>query len=534
MELAFDEARATRAERFFERMLCHTKGRWAGQPFHLTDWQRDDLVRPLFGTVRYDEELDDWVRLYRVAWLELARKNGKSEFLAGCGLYLLIADGEAGAEIYGAAADRDQAAIVWEVAQRMVELSRYLSARLRIFKQSKRIVDERTGSYYRVLPADAAGNLGLNPHGILFDEVIAQPSRELWDALRTAAGARTQPLMIAATTAGNDPASFAAKEHAEMEKVADDPDRAPHTFVFMRNTDAKADAFDEANWSHANPALGEFLSAQALRDEAIEARNDPAKENAFRQFRLNQWVQQATRWMPLHLWDESSTEVWPSPAHARSRLKGRRAWGGLDLSSVEDLTAWSLVVELDERGEDGQPRYGALWRFFCPEEQVRDLDRHTGGDFSVWVRQGWVTATEGNVIDYEAVLDAIAADAEDFRIVDISADRWMLEPVRQRIVERTGTEVFPIPQTFQGMGPAMKQLRALVRARRLEHGRNPVARWNVDSTEVKRDDAENVKPVKPERKASGRRIDGTVALALAIDAGVVRARPPRKRGVAGF
>lgn len=523
LDIRFDEDRADRAQRFFERLLTHTKGRWAGRPFILTDWQRDELVHPLFGTVRWDDENDEWVRLYRIAWIELARKNGKSEFLAGCGLYLLTADGEEGAEIYGAAADRDQAAIVWDVAQRMVELSPILSRRLRIYRQSKRIVDDRTGSFYRVIPADAAGNLGLNPHGILFDEIIAQPSRELWDALRTAAGARAQPLMLAATTAGNDPAGFAAVEHAEMAKIDEEPERAPHVFVFMRNTPPKADPFDEAGWKHANPALGEFLSVQALRDEALEARNDPAKENAFRQFRLNQWVQQATRWLPLHLWDASTKAIWPSPDHVREQLRGRRAWAGLDLSSVEDLTAWCLLVELeDDETDEGKPRFAALWRFWIPEAQVAELDRHTGGEFSTWVRAGWITVTEGNVIDYEAIYAAIEKDNEDFRIVDVSGDRWLLEPVRQQVLERTGLDVIPVPQTYQGMGPGMKQTRGCIASKRIEHGGNPAARWNIDSTEVKQDDAENVKPVKPQRRASGKRIDGTVALVLAVDAALVR------------
>ena len=200
----------------------HTKSRWARRPFDLTTWQRNDIIAPLFGDVEWSPVAKDYVRRHRVAWIELARKNGKSELLAGMALILLVADDEEGAEVYGAAVDRDQASIVWQVAERMVTLSPTLSRRLRIFRNPKRIADERTGSFYQVLAGDALGNLGLNPHGVVFDEVHAQKSADLWNALRTSMGTRTQPLMVAATTAGNDPASFAATEHEYSVAVAAD------------------------------------------------------------------------------------------------------------------------------------------------------------------------------------------------------------------------------------------------------------------------------------------------------------------------
>jgi len=524
-EIRFDEERALWAERFFERLLRHTKGRWAGQLFRLADWQRDEIIRPLFGTVRQGED-GEWTRLFRMAWLELARKNGKSELLAGIGLYLLIADGEEGAEIYGAARDRDQASIVWDVAQRMVELSPYLQGRLRIFRQTKRIVDERTSSFYRVIAADAAGNLGWNPHGVLFDEVLTQPSRDLWDALRTAMGSRTQPLMVAATTAGNDPSSFAAHEHEEMARVAEDPARAPHVFVYMRNTPRDADPWDESKWPHANPALGDFLDIRALREEAVEAHNDPAKENAFRQYRLNQWVQQTTRWIPLHLWEACADgELFPRPDWPDRELAGQAAFGGLDLSSKEDLTALCWFFP--------DVRNTAVWRFFLPEERLGDLDRLTGGQAAVWAREGWLTLTEGNVIDYEAIYAQVEEDARRYKVTGISADPWLLEPVRQEIGKRTGIEISQVRQTYAGMSEPLKQLMVLVRSGALRHGANPVARFCADSVEVRQDDAENIKPVKPDRGASGRRIDGIVALAMAIDAGILR-RPRRRRGAAFF
>ena len=194
--------------------------------------------------------------------------------------------------------DRGQAANVFDVAARMVKLSPVLSSRLVVKDHIKRIIDERTNSYYEVVSTDAAGNLGHNPHGVIFNEVLAQRDARLWDAMRTGMGARAQPLMIAATTSGDDPASFARTEHNECVRIQDEPERARHRFAYVRNVPEGADPWEEANWPMANPALGDFLSIRSLRQEATEAKNGPSKENAFRQCWLNQWVQQSHRWMP--------------------------------------------------------------------------------------------------------------------------------------------------------------------------------------------------------------------------------------------
>jgi phage terminase large subunit-like protein len=218
------EPRAHHVVSFFEAYLCHTKGRWARTPFRLRRWQRAGIVEPLFGTVEWSSEWSRWVRRYRTAWIELARKNGKSELLAGLALVLMCGDDEQGAEVFGVARDRDQARIVYDVAERMVDLSPELSREIKIYRAAKRLVYQRTGSYYTVVSADAPGNLGWNPAGVVFDEVVAQPSRELWDAFATAMGAREQPLMIAATTAADDPVGLCAVEHDYTERVM----RQPH------------------------------------------------------------------------------------------------------------------------------------------------------------------------------------------------------------------------------------------------------------------------------------------------------------------
>lgn len=509
----FCEPRALRVVGFFDEVLVHTKGQWARKRFTLSAWQEHEIIRPLFGTVRWSPEHNCYVRQYTVAWIEVGRKNGKSELAAGIGLTLLKADEEEAAEIYGAAKDTGQAGIVWEVAERMVKLSPLLRQRLGVNRSSRRIYDEERGAYYRTVTRDAAGELGLNPHGILFDEVIAQPDGELWNALRTGMGARRQPLMLALTTAGNSLTSFAAEMHAEMQRILEDPARAPHVFVFMRNTPVDADPWDEANWYPANPALGDFLSIETLRQEAVEARNDPSKENAFRQYRLNQWVQQTTRWMPLHLWDACIGEVAANPEWLLPKLDGRRCYGGLDLSARFDLTALSWWFP----ATDEQPAH-VIWRLWVPETVLPQLDQSTGGAAGAWARAGWLTVTDGDVIDYEAVYDTLVADHHRFRPVAGAYDEWSGEPVRQEIERRTGLVWMPIRNSYTRMTPALNELMRLVKAQAFQHGGNPVARWCVDSLEVRhsREQADLIRPSKPDRQKSTSRIDAVSALLLAL------------------
>ncbi len=502
----FHEARAQHAVDFFEKGLRHTKGRWAGKTFTLTEWQRDDIIRPLFGTMRWDAQWEEWVRAYNIAWIELGRGNGKSELLAGIALLLLAADGEESAEVYGAASDREQAGLVFDVASRMVHLSPALRKRLKVVDSRKTITHARSNSFYRIISADAAGNLGQAPHGIVFDEIIAQPDRHLFDALRTGMGKRTQPLMVCATTAGNNPASFAAAEHDFMMQVVEQPKLAPSRFVFMRNTPKDADPFEEETWEAANPALGDFLNIQTLRDEAEEARADPTKENAFRQYRLNQWVSQVTRWMPLTLWDQSAGMV------DVPNLVGRPVVGGLDLAATTDLAALAWLFPPTEQGDP----FDVLWRYWINEAQAGELDRRTGGQMSAWVRQGFVTVTEGEVIDYEVIHDHIEKDAERYDVRGLRIDRWNSTATVTHL-DGLGLPVHTVGSSYGDFSPGMKELFKLVKELKIRHGGNPVARWNVNSLDVKIDPNEMIKPVKPQdRQATSARIDGIVALIYAV------------------
>lgn len=530
------EPRAVQAVAFCAELCTHTKDKWARQPFLLADWQREDIVRPLLGRVSWSAEHECYVRQYRIGWIELARKSGKSQLLAFLALYMLVGDDVFGAEVYGCARDRGQAAKVWDVAEKMVSFSPILSRRLKIYRQAKRIVDEQTGSFYEVVSADAKSNLGHNPHGVIFDEVLAQPDSSLWDSMRTAMGTRVQPLMVAATTAGNDPASFAKSEHDECVRITEDPARAPHRFVYLRNTPEDADPWDESHWTYANPGLGDFLSLSALRDEAIEAKNDPTKENVFRQFRLNQWVAQAHRWMPMHLYDTCAGEAWAHPEQGREKLRGEIAWCGFDLSAKFDLTAWCLLIP--SREPDGP--VDVLWRFWIPEAGLEALNKHNNHIFTPWARDGWITVTDGDVLDYQRVYADIADDATHVALAGGDCDQWSMYPVIQEIQKRTGLDddaLLAYNSTFERMTPGMTEVMALIKSGRLRHHGNPVAHWCMDNTEVQRatHNPELIRPVKPAREATGKRIDAVPALAMAASAWSIRGQRKRKsRAVVAF
>jgi len=524
--------RAAHVAGFFHHVLVHTKGIYARKPFTLAPWQRDDIVSPLMSTVEHSAQYQRFVRRYRQAWIEVARKNGKSELLAGLALYLLLCDGEEAAQIYGCARDRDQARLIWDVAARMVQLSPRLSQRrgLRVYRHDKRIYDHRTGSTYTTLARDALGNLGYDPHAVLFDEVIAQPDDALWNAMRTAMGSRVQPLLAAATTAGNDPASFAAAEHSECVRVAESPARAPHRFVYVRNTDVRADPFDEANWPYSNPALGDFLSIEALRDEATEARNDPAKENAFRQFRLNQWVSQATRWMSMHVWRAAAGPVWTQPSP--QSLVGREVWVGLDLSAKHDLVSMCVVAPTVDGPAD------MTWWHWLPEAALPTLDTATSSAASVWVRQGWLTLMDGEVIDYAELCTQIANRLKLMRVREVCYDKWSGEYVRQTLQGLLGRRIPFVANepTLVGMTVPMRELMALTLTRGIAHHANPVADFCFGAVEVRRavDNPDLVKPVKPQRGPKEARIDAVVSAALAVGAWQIRGAQPVRGKAVGF
>lgn len=495
-EYYYDKAAADLAVRFFERLLLHSKGEWAGQPFKLQEWQRDDIIKPLFGWKR----TKDQTRKYRTAYIEVPRKNGKSTLCAGLALYLLFADGEPGAEVYSAAADTDQARIVFEEAQRMVETSPALSEHGHIYRRSIIVKSER--STYRVISADAHTKHGFNAHGIVFDELHAQPNRELWDVLNTSTGARRQPLMIMITTAGvYDPKSICWEQHEYARQVLNGALDDPSYFAYIAAADDEDDWTSPVVWAKANPGLGETIKLDYLEGECRRAVASPAYQNTFRRLHLNQWTSQDERWLDMAAWNACEREF--------PDLKGRACFGGLDLASTTDIAAFVLCFPPEDEGEP----YRLLPFFWIPSDGLLDRVRRDRVPYDAWLRDGEMYATPGNVIDYYYIEQTIRQLAIDYNIEEIAFDRWGATLLYQRMEEARQTMI-QFGQGYQSMSPPTKEFMKLILSQKIVHNGNPVLRWMADNVIVRQDPAGNLKP---DKGRSRNKIDGIVASIMGLD-----------------
>jgi phage terminase large subunit-like protein len=510
------QPRIAHVRAFFCELLVHTKGDWARRPFIPAEWEMREVLTPLFGLVEYDPGWGRYLRRYRELYLSAGRKNGKTELIAGIMLYLLVADDEDGAEVYGLALDKDQAGLAWAASARMVALSPVLSARLDVARGVRRIVDQQTASFFAVTAGDAMGALGPSPSGAYIDELLSQPDRELYDALRTGFGARSQPILVLATTADNDPAGFAAAERAWSERVLEDPELDHARLVVLYAAPPDADWTAEATWKLANPALGDYLDPRILRAECTKAVNNPAEERAFKQYRLNRQSTQVGRAIDLATWDAAPTPI--------LELDGRTCYAGLDLASTIDLASYVLDFPAGDGAHD------ALFRVFAPESAVAGLDRRTAGKFKAWAAAGLVTVTEGNVIDYEAIKAALRDDAETYDLREVAFDRWGATQLSSELIE----EGFPLIQTGQGFatlsGPTKEFLR-LVASGAYRHGANPVARWQAGNLVTRTDPAGNLKP---DKAKSTDKIDSIVAAIMALDRAIRHADAQTEYAAAGF
>ena len=496
----FDEAKAQRAVEFI-RCLKHTKGRWRGQAFDLLPWQ-ETIIRDVFGTVK-----EDGFRQYNTAYVEIPKKNGKSELAAGVALYMTCGDNEWGAEVYGCASDRQQASIVFDVAVDMVEQCPALKKRIKPVMSVKRLVYKPTNSFYQVLSAEAYTKHGLNVHAVIFDELHSQPNRELFDVMTKGSGdARTQPLFFLITTAGTDRHSVCFEQHQKAEDILCGRKADPTFYPVIYGAEDDADWTSEEVWYRANPSLGHTIDIDKVRNACMSARDNPAEENIFRQLRLNQWVKQSTRWMQMEKWDACAFPV------DEGELLGRECYGGLDLSSSIDITAFVLVFP----PRDDAEKYVFLPYFWIPEENMVRRVRRDHVPYDVWEKQGFLETTEGDVIHYGFIESFIEDLGKRFHIKEIAFDRWGAVQMVQNL-EGLGFTVVPFGQGFKDMSPPSKRLMELVLEKNIAHGGHPVLRWMMDNIFIRTDPAGNIKP---DKEKSTEKIDGAVAAIMALDRAV--------------
>lgn len=498
--LHFDQADAAEAYAFFG-LLCHSKGQWAGQPFVLEPWQQF-VVGSIFGWKRADGS-----RRFRVAHVEVARKNGKTTLAAGIGLYLLVLDGEAGAEVYTVATKRDQARLAHDESKRMVKASPALRRHVQLYKDALTV--EATDGKYAPLGADSDTLDGLNVHGGILDEIHAWKLRDLWDVIETATGARQQPLLFGITTAGVGRAGIWWERRDLAVKVLQGVVPDDSLFAAVYTLDEGDDYTAEKHWPKANPSLGVSLRVEELRERCREAIATPGKQNAFKRLRLNIPTQQVTLWLDLARWDKcvGADVSWES-------LKGRPAYIALDLSASTDMTSEAIVFPpIAER----EP-WKALMRYWLPGADLAERCRRDHAPYDLWAQQGFLELTEGDVVDYDVVEARVLEDVERFQVEKLVLDRWGANQLTTRLKDYHGLPVEGFGQGFASMAAPCKELEILVTSARLAHGGHPVLRFNVACAAVRTDPSGNRKP---DKATSTGRIDGLVAVLMGLGAALV-------------
>lgn len=506
----FDPKRVDKVLKSFA-LLRHTKGQWAGRPLTPDPWQVAYVIAPVFGWVKRNRA-GRWVRVITDLYVDVPRKNGKSTLCGGLGIYLTAADGEGGAEVIAAATTKDQAGYVFGPIKQLADHSPALKPHVKSLAQ--KIVHKASTSTFSVVSSVAESLHGGNIHGGIIDELHIHKSGDLVEAIETGTGSREQPLIVIITTADDGrPNTVYARKRKRIEELARRVIRHASTYGVIWAADKKDDPFSVATWRKANPGFGISPTHEYLEKKAAEARQDPAVLGSFLRLHLGLRTKQTTRYITLADWDGAAAIV------DEDALEGNPCHGGLDLSSVEDLTALCWLFP----HQDGS--FDAIWRFWLPADRLHDLSKRTAGAAEVWEREGWLTLTPGNVIDNEAILLQLDKDARKFAVRTVGYDRWGATDVVRKLGDG-GLTCVPIGQGVASLNDPLKNLLRVIKARLLRQGGNPVMRWMVDNLATVAN-AEGL--VKPDKANSGDKIDGVSALVNAMkecmDA-VAAAAPP--------
>jgi phage terminase large subunit-like protein len=528
----FDKHAADAACAFFETYLCLTIdwfGGRAGAPFRLARWQRR-IVRKVFGWKRADG-----TRRYRRVWLEVPRKNGKTEFAAGLALLLLVADGEFGAQVYSIASEEGQAKIVFERATRMVASSPALKREIEAFKTS--LYCSALTSAFKPLTAAPSSKQGFAPSGCIADEVHVWNDGELYDAVHEGEGSRAQPLDVMITTAG-EKGTYADEQHEYALEVQRGITDDEELFVAIYGAADDDDWTDPKIWAKANPNYGVSVNPDFLASECRKARQLPRLENRFRRYYLDQWVEQSVRWIPMEYWDvctsapeerarslflsdpdrdeKLKTRVVASGRHGADLWKrlpdlmaGRPCAGGLDLATTRDIAAWCLWFPPERPGA----RETLIWKFWLPRDTLKQLKDTERRRYEAWAKDGALVLTPGNVTDYDFIKRDILSDSLRYRLAALGVDRWNATQLATDLLNTEGLPVELFGQGYASMSGPSKEFERLVMAGLLDHGGHPVLRWMVGNVAIRLDTNGNFKP---DKEKSSEKIDGVVAAIMAL------------------
>ena len=480
----FDKDAANRAIAFIETHIRHCKGEKTGELFILEEWQKKDLIEPIFGWKHKDSGL----RKYRTVYCEIARKNGKSSLGAAIGLYLLFADSELGSEIFSCAGDRAQASIIFDLAKRMILQDPLLSSKAKVFRNS--ITFPQKGNTYKVLSSDASLQHGHNPNGILFDELHTQKSRELYDTMTTGTGARTQPLLFTMTTAGSSKTdgNICWEVHDYAQKVKDGLITDETFLAVIYAADEEDSIQDPATWRKANPNMGVSISEEYLKKEAKRASELPSYENTFKRLHLNLWTTSITKWLSDSVWMENYEEI------DLEILKGKKCWGGLDLASTMDLSSLVLYFPMEEQKDV------VLVYFWCPESSAEIRGRKYKLPYDEWIADEYIRQDINKII-------------EDYDLQSIAFDRWNSSQLIIQLSQQDGIPMSQFGQGYRSMSAPTKELEKLVLKKEINHLNNPVLRWQCENIQLQTDPAGNIKINK---QRSSEKVDGMVALVMAL------------------
>lgn len=501
MSYYFDEEAADRAVNFIEKFCTHVKGELAGKAFILEKWQKDDIVRPLFGW----KDKDTGLRKYRTCYVEIPRKNGKSNLAAALALYLMFADGEPGAEIISAAGDRGQANIVYHIAQEMIKNNKHLRSKAKVLRNTI----EYKSSWYKSISAEAYTKHGLNCHGIIFDELHTQPNRELWDVLTTSVGARRQPLIISLTTAGHDRASICYEMHEYSEGVLNGSIEDESFLPVLYKAEPNDDWTDPETWKKANPGYGSICNEAYFMDAVKKAKSNPSMINSFLRLHLNIWTSAETAWIPDDIYMKGDK---PIPF---DRLPSLPAYGGLDLASTQDLTAFALIFRDDEN-----ECFYLLCHQFVNSVKAHNKKLAAGVDYLNYEREGDITITPGNVTDYRIVKQYILDQCAKYDVQEIGYDPKFSTYIVAELTEEEIT-MQPMAQNITSMNGPTKEMEMEIMKGNVIHGGNKCLRWQFGCAIIYTDNNENKRVIKEQKE--NKKVDGVIASIIALNSYVQNA-----------